>query len=546
VKRTKGAAASPGPRPVPAAPEPRWRRHLVWACVAAAYFTIFPYFRALENPNENVRIWATRALVAHGTWDITEVVTAWGPVTDTAARDGHRYSSKAPGTSLLGVPVHFVHDRAARLLLGHEPSLPATTWVLRIFTVVAPLLAFLWWFARRVERETRSPFARDLLTLGLGLGTMFYPYGLAFIGHIQSAALAFAGFLLLTPVGGEPASSELPSRRRLALAGSLVGLSVCFEYQTLLAAAVIAAAAALSLRRRIGWFLLGALGPALLLALYHASLFGHAWELPYAHLDDPGYAVYHHSRGFLGLGQPRARVLGSGFFSVDYGLFVYSPLLAVGLALGLWAAIGRGDRVCGVAVGVTAVMAVFLSGMTNWRAGWCAAGPRYIAVVVPFLVFAIARTWHDRVAPRPWLQALLLATTILSVALCGLSGLFPHFPVQLDNPIFDLVVPLLRGGYVPHGLGTALGLHGAVALLPWAAAVIGALVVVVLAARQELGWSRTGAGIAIALVALGGLSLLGRDTREDARVRRFIEGIWEPKPAGSAGPAAGGIDHGPA
>jgi hypothetical protein len=519
---------------------PRWRRHLVWACVAVAYLVIFPYFRALENPNENVRIWATRALVHHGTWDINQVVGEWGPVTDTAAIGGHRYSSKAPGTTLLGVPVHFVHDAIVRAATGHSPSPLTTTWVLRVFTVILPLLAFLGWFGRRVKVMTGSDFARDLLLLGLGLGTMFYPYGLAFIGHVQSAALAFAGFLVLVP-----RPDEGISKRRLLLAGALVGLSVVFEYQTLLAAIVIALWAAATLRARVVWFALGAVGPALLLGAYHAALFGHPWELPYAHLDDPGYAVYHHSRGFLGLGRPRAQVLVSGFFSVDYGLFVYSPVLAIGLLLGLWAAIARGDRLCQVAVAVTGVMAVFLSGMTNWRAGWCAAGPRYIAVVVPFLIFITARVWKDVVQARVWLQLSLLSATIVSVVLCGLSGLFPHFPVQLDNPIFDLVVPVLRAGFVPHNLGTALGAGGLITLLPWAAAIVLAIVAVARAAPG--GWRGAGGAIAVGLIIVAGLGQMGRDTREDARVRKFIEGVWEPRPAGRpAAPAAGGVEHGPA
>jgi hypothetical protein len=238
-------------------------------------------------------------------------------------------------------------------------------------------------------------------------------------------------------------------------------------------------------------------------------------------------------------------VLVSGFFSVDYGLFVYSPVLAIGLGLGLWAAIARGDRLCQVAVAVTGVMAVFLSGMTNWRAGWCAAGPRYIAVVVPFLIFTTARVWKDVVQVRVWLQLSLLSATIVSAVLCGLSGLFPHFPVQLDNPIFDLVVPVLRAGFVPHNLGTVLGAGGLVTLLPWAAAIVTAIVLVARAAPHR--WRGAAGAIAVALIIVGGLGQIGRDTREDARVRRFIEGIWEPRPPGRpAVPAGGGIDHGPA
>jgi hypothetical protein len=337
-----------------------------------------------------------------------------------------------------------------------------------------------------------------------------------------------------------PASGREPSPRRLALAGALVGLSVVFEYQALFAAVLVAGFAAYQLRAGVWPFFLGALGPALLLGAYHTVLLGRPWELPYAHLDDPGYATYHHSQGFLGLGRPRARILGIALFSVDYGLFAYAPLLAAGFALSVWAALRRGDAAAALTVLVTAVMAVFLSGMANWRGGWCAAGPRYIAVVVPFLVFAVARSFREVIAPRPLAVLGVAVLAFVSIGLCGLSALFPHFPVQLDNPIFDLVLPLIAQGYVPHGLGTALGLSGLGALLPWLLVMVGAIA---LGARGLPGGAR-GAGLAVivAALALGALSTYGKKTREDARVRGFIEKIWEPRPPG----ATKGATDGPA
>jgi hypothetical protein len=518
----------------------RLRQNAVLLAIAAAYLTIFPYFRALENPNENVRIWATRALAHHGTWSLAPVLHEWGDVTDTAIAKGQRLSSKAPGTTLLGVPVHAAHDGVSRLLVGRSPSLQATTWALRVFTVILPLLAFLWVFARRVEHVTGSPFARDLLTLGLGLGTMMYPYGLAFVGHAQSAALLFGGYLLLVPVRRtvpstvprsvqrtEATNQAISSRGRLVAAGGLAGLSVCFEYQAALGAVALAGFALVQLRGRVVWFVAGALLPAVLLGLYHAHLFGGPFELPYAHLDDPGYAAYHHSQGFLGLGRPRARVLRSAFVSVDYGLFVYSPFLIGGAVAAAFGVIKRGSRDQALVLTITAVMAVFLSGMANWRGGWCAAGPRYIAVVVPFLAYAVALGWQDLLEGRRWRQVGLVAAVLLSVALCSLSGLFPHFPVQLDNPIFDLVVPLVGSGLAPHGLGTAVGLRGLPALVPWAIAVLVAIALVVRQMKVTRG-DRAIAVVAAALL-LFGVAMTGKhNTREDIRVRAFIESLWEP------------------
>jgi hypothetical protein len=517
-----------------AAPEPRWRRHLVWGAVAVAYLTVSPFFAKLNNPNENVRVWATRALAHHGTLAIDPVIAEWGNTGDRAVHEGRRYSSKAPGTSLLGVPVHFVHDRLVRLATGASPSQRASTFVLRIATVVLPLLVFLLVFARRVEAQTGSPFARDLLTLGLGLGTMFYPYGLTFVGHAQSAALLFLGFLTVIPGPGGLGTSYDAPPGRLLIGGGLTGLAVVFEYQALLAALVVAVFALVTLRRRAGWFALGALAAALVLGAYHLAVFGSPLTFPYAHLDDEGFRQFHHSQGFLGLGRPRALVLEAALFHVDYGLLVFSPFLAVGLVVALVSFVRRPTAAAGrqhaAVLAVTVALLVFLAGMANWRGGWCAGGPRYIAGVVPFLCYALALEWQALFAPRPWARAGLAALVLVAVFLCVLSGaMFPHFPVQLDNPVFDLAVPLLRRGYAPWGLGTLLGLPGAAALVP---VLLAALVAVggTLASAPRPRALTAGAAVGLALVLLLALGNHGRrPSRIEDQAVEFVRGVWEPE-----------------
>ena len=78
------------------------RRHLVWVLVSLSYLAVAPYFPRINNPNENVRIWMTRAIALDHTLAIDHVSAEWGYVDDKAAAGGRLYSSKAPGTSLLG------------------------------------------------------------------------------------------------------------------------------------------------------------------------------------------------------------------------------------------------------------------------------------------------------------------------------------------------------------------------------------------------------------------------------------------------------------
>ena len=59
-------------------------------------------------------------------------------------------------------------------------------------------------------------------------------------------------------------------------------------------------------------------------------LFGRPWRFPYGYLENPEFLHQHHSAGFHGLALPKLPAIGSSLFAPDYGLFVFSPILALG------------------------------------------------------------------------------------------------------------------------------------------------------------------------------------------------------------------------
>ena len=178
--------------------ESPFRRHVAWGCACAAYLVVSPYFERLNNPNENVRVWATRAIVMHHVLNIDAVEREWGWVNDKAKNEHHVYSGKAPGASFAGVPVSWVHDEAAPAgRAGRRPASAQTTFWLRLFAVKLPLCVFLFFFARYVGARDRFGWARDAAVVALGLGTLLYPYGNMFVGHALAAAAAFSAFMLL-------------------------------------------------------------------------------------------------------------------------------------------------------------------------------------------------------------------------------------------------------------------------------------------------------------------------------------------------------------
>ncbi len=58
-----------------------------------------------RNPNELSRIELAAALATRGSVAIDEVAEVWGRPQDISIREGRTYSDKAPGLSLLSVPV---------------------------------------------------------------------------------------------------------------------------------------------------------------------------------------------------------------------------------------------------------------------------------------------------------------------------------------------------------------------------------------------------------------------------------------------------------
>ncbi|HVT06847.1 MAG TPA: hypothetical protein VHO67_05300 [Polyangia bacterium] len=502
------------------------RRHAAWLLVSAAYLFASPYFEQLNNPNENVRVWATRAVAAHGVLEIDGVVREWGYVNDKAKNERHVYSSKAPGVSALGVPILVAEMKVDRWLGRPAPGKRAITFWLRLFAVKLPMCAFLWAFARYAERATGSAFGRDLAVVALGLGTMLYPYGGMFVGHALAAAAAFGAFMLID----DPPEGRPP---RLAAAGLLAGAAVVLEYQVLLVALALGVAALVWHRRRALWFIAGAVPPAIALGAYHQALFGKPWAFPYANIENPVFAQTAHAAGFHGLSWPQPGAFPVFLLSPAYGLFAFSPVLLPGLAGAVWLAWrGPARRVGYLVLAIAASMFLFLAGMSNWRAGWC-VGPRYIAAVVPFLYLPILRLWAP-IARRRWATAGLVALTIVSVVLNVVSGaVYPHYPEALRNPVFQLAFPLVGQGYTPYGAGWALGLRGVVALFPIITVVAGALALIAGGGDAADGRRRlihTGVATGLAAAFLVALGQYGRTpTAAEAHAQATVRALWDPR-----------------
>jgi hypothetical protein len=514
--------------------ESPFRRHVAWGLCCAAFLIASPYFERLNNPNENVRVWATRAIVAHHVLNIDDVQREWGWVNDKAKNEHHVYSGKAPGTTFAGTPVLWVQTKLRQLVGWPPPSKHATTFWLRLFVVKLPLCAFLFLFAGYAGRATGSAWARDAAVVALGMGTLMYPYGNIFVGHALAAAAAFSAFILVDEI-----REDAPPRvtfARLAAAGMLAGLTVLFEYQAVLVSVVLAVYAAVRNGRRvaaIAAFIAGAVPPAFALGAYHTALFGRPWRFPYANIENEAFARGDHAAGFFGLTLPHWSAFPSFLFSPSYGLFAFSPVLALGV-VAIVAVFVRGSRIerrdATLVATVSVVLFFFLAGMSHWRAGWC-VGPRYITPIAPFLLLPLLKLW-PHIGDRWWATALAVGLLIPSVVLNLISGaLYPHYPEAYDNPVFDLAFPLIGEGHAPYGLGWLLHLPGRWALAPLAIVALAAVSLVAAGAdpRPRRMAAHLGLSIAIAATFFLGLGAYGRKPQPaEAHADAVVRSAWEP------------------
>jgi hypothetical protein len=363
---------------------------------------------------------------------------------------------------------------------------------------------------------------------------MLYPYGGMFVGHALAAAAAFSAFILMDDPGVDLAGADA---RRLGIqvagAGFLAAVAVTLEYQAILVALALAIYLMVRNRRAILPFAAGALAPAVALGAYHTALFGRPWTLPYANIENPIFAQTAHKAGFNGLSLPHLEAFPAFLISPAYGLFTFSPVLILGLAGAMFLAARGPRREAVLTLAIAASMFLFIAGMSNWRAGWC-VGPRYIATVAPFLLLPIIQLWQlwPRLCRHTVATAAIVGLAIPSVLLNVVSGaLYPHYPEQFDNPVFDLAFPLVSAGFTPYGLGWSLGLRGIWAMVPLALVVLGALALV--AAGSDPRPRRAAAHLALALGIAGlfliPLSAYGRAPRaEEGRATATVRALWDP------------------
>lgn len=460
----------------------RWR---VLIALFGIYIYVFPYFASLRHANELPRVLTTMQIVDHGTFQLDSRIEEIGSRVDISETpDGHFYQNKAPGLSLLAVPVYLPVALICRAL-GTEPNMAFVTWLLRLSIVILPSILFLKYFREVSSRFTESIEAKNGALVAYALGSMALPYGLLFMSHAPAAVMVGAAFALSV----RAVRSEAGMEKRQALAvGALLGLAMFVEYQAIFAALIVGLYALSGAKRRLhtAAMMLTTTAPFLIvLAVYHTAAFGSPFVTGYAYSADPTNRI-----GLMGIVGFSTENLLQLFVSPSNGLLLLSPWVVLSLVGGVAIAMNREARQrvgaeAATAFAVVLVYCAFVVALAPHfaRAGWT-VGPRYIAIAMPFFAWLAAvgleTCLKHEAAAVPAFALLLVGVVVHVVA----ASTFPHWPRDYDNPLYEVSFRLLEEDHAPHSLGRWLGIPGSSSLVPLYF-VVGAVVLRLLSPTKE-------------------------------------------------------------
>lgn len=468
----------------------RWLIAVFFALVALPFLTIFPYFAATNNPNENTRTFMTMALVEEGTFQLDRIVDRQGWTNDMArvkGKDGvlHWYCVKGPANGYMGVPVYWAFRKIAPVVKIPVPTVQSpveerihwlrmSTWIIRLGSVALPCFLFLIWFERYLRGFSSDVVIRLTAVAAAGIGTNYLGYALMNVSH---ALFAVSSFLCFGLAERELRTRRDPRQRRpwvAFLAGLCAGWTTMLEYHGLPMSVVLTIFGFAVFYRptRLLSYAAGGLVCIALVMIYQNAQFGNPFTPGHLNVENPLWAE-EHKRGIFGIILPsKESVLGlslpvgSGFFGMSP--YMWLGVLAIPLAVLPIRTTTRSRRVLrtGTLVWVLtmAVLWFAASGAIEWRAGWT-LGPRRLGAAPPFLAlgavcvlerFARGSVWRRAVARGVGAGAALAG--VFAVGLVGI--VYNTLPESALRPLWYFAMPLVQAGFVPHHVGEWFGATG--------------------------------------------------------------------------------------
>jgi len=358
-------------------------------------FTFYAYFIKPLDGNVSSRLGLVKAIVEEHRLVIDSYQAGELETIDKAYVNGHYYTDKAIGASLLGVFIYLP-------IYGLVGQLPTELFVMLVTALaisipcalLAPLLYSL------VLRVLKDKWMALSIALCISLGTPVFPYAGAFYGHSLAAVLAFSIFFLWIEVN----QLNTPiTPNRCFLSGLLLGFMVLTEYTTVIIAIFLLAYILIVIgSKQTAWdwksitvFFAGSALPLLVFLFYNWLCFGSPLEVGYANEDMPEFREAHRE-GLMGIGWPNLKTLLYLSINPMQGIFLQAPVLLAAIGSAVLMLMQRKWRLeFWIVTCIILVYFLAISGLKIWWGG-AAFTVRHLIPILPlfgiYLLFLPRRT----------------------------------------------------------------------------------------------------------------------------------------------------------
>jgi hypothetical protein len=389
-----------------------WQPIIIFIMLSGTYMYFdYPY----AGWNVNSRLCLTLAIVEEGRFEIDSYHNGYFTGTgDKSEYNGHHYSDKAIGTSILGAvvyaPLYWLSNMSgleSPYNTGDKSVDRAITikflgFMLKVIVVAIPsalfaALLFSWITSHGIGGRWAA-----IITLLYALGTLSLPYSTLFYGHQLAAITAFGAFILAERLAS--IQNRKPGIAILLLFGLLMGFCFITEYTTLLILIPIAVYYLISIpwkqmskKESTNYLVLPLLGSILPLAImfwYNTACFGGPLSIAYSHLSHEEFRQGY-SSGTMGFKIPTRQILNYLSFHPFRGLFWICPWLLIGFTG--WYNMLKRRKYAWTFISIWAFISFFIvnSSFYGWWGGSC-MGPRYMVPAMVFIIlpaFFIEKTW---------------------------------------------------------------------------------------------------------------------------------------------------------
>ncbi|MDP8215526.1 MAG: hypothetical protein RAO92_02510 [Candidatus Euphemobacter frigidus] len=426
---------------------------LIFITIVICY-AYFIHFIGVESWNATSRLDLVYSLAEQGTFRIDPYQQNTG---DKVKFEGHYYSDKAPGVSLLALPGYLF----LKWLGVNSEKYMRYGLTLMVIGIPSALAGVLFYGLTGIFKDVPVRL-RVVVALAYALGTLAFPFSTVFYGHQTAAAGAIASFFILVRLK----KKIWPERFLLLwLSGLLAGFSFLADFPAGIIMLLLAGYTLVVLRKKTGLiaWLVGAAIPVGFLFYYNNACFGSPFTSSYSL-----HQTYIHSAGLLGITWPKLDALWGITFSPYRGIFYQAPVLLFAIpGFYLFYRSKKYRPEFYLALLIVLGFFFFNAGYAYWD-GVGSVGARFLIPALPFL--ALPLVWSVRKWPGPVTVLTFLSILIMVV----IVATEPRVEWKVRSPLFYYNFFLLSRGYLSDNLGNFLGLKWWSSLLPLAV-ILGAL-----------------------------------------------------------------------